>query len=148
MAMYVIMLIAVSKRQNWADKKWMKLLLSIGIFAPLSIYIMQAINQYKFESLDGGFAISMILLVISYIFVRWIKKSLSEYSVAFFCAIAILLLAITKTVDEFTPGTEFEIFGFLINALAVIALFFYAYKYYREASLHFVVKKSLKTEAE
>lgn len=148
MTLYASLLVTVHKGQDWADKKWMKLLLSIGIFAPLSAYIMYAIINYDLKSLDGGFAISMILLVISYIFVRWIKKSLSEYSVAFFCAIAILLLAITRTLSEFIPVSEYEIFSFFINAAAVIALFFYAYKYYRETSLLFKTETTPNKEVE
>lgn len=128
LGLYAAMLMAVKFGEEWLDKKWTKLVLAIGFFVPISIYMLIAIVGYKTKYLDLGFWVSLGLFVLIYSFEKFVQKSLPEYSVGFFCATLILIFALTRTIVAIV---DVDMFGFLINGGLIIGLFYYAYKYYR-----------------
>ncbi len=140
LTIYMLAQFAMSKGENWLNKKWIKLLLAIGVFAPITIYIFGLIGEYDIKNLDWAFGIAAFIFIGLYIFVKWIKKSIEEYSVAYFCALSILIFLVIRAGFEFA-GDGFIEGLFLFLAVFVIASLYFGYKYFRYVTKDF--KESL-----
>lgn len=130
---YIAMQAAMKMGENWLDKKWVKLLLAIGIFVPFSVYIIIAIAELRASNFDTGFWVSLVLFVGVYLFEKFINKSLPEYSVGFFCATLVIIFTLCRLIFEASAD-----FGALLLCGGVsIGIFYFAYKYYQYATRDF-----------
>jgi len=133
---YSLAQFAMSRGENWLNKKWIKLLLAIGVFAPITIYAFSLIVEYDVKDLDWALGVAASVFIALYAFVRWVKKSIEEYSVGYFCAVAISMFLVIRAGFEFADGNIFE-FLFLFSAVFIIASLYYSYKYFRHVTRDF-----------
>ena len=131
---YAAMLVAVKKGEGWLDKKWIKLLLAIGMFLPVTGYVFDVLMDMRGSDFDAGFWLSVVIFGCVYLYEKLVRKSLPEYSVGFFCLTVIVIFGVTRNIYEFVSG---EFGGFLLSAGVVIGLFYGAYKYYQHATRDF-----------
>ncbi len=136
LAVYIFSQVALNKGENWLDKKWIRLLLSIGVFAPITLYVFGAIEGYNIKDLNGGFWVANFIFVGMYLFVKFIKKSIEEYSVGFFCMLIIVMYLVLSSVFNYANNDTVELV-FLFSAAFITALFYYGYKYFRHVTKGF-----------
>ncbi|MGL1920346.1 MAG: DUF2157 domain-containing protein [Hyphomicrobiales bacterium] len=134
---YGAMLLAIHKGEQWLDKKWARILIAIGIFAPLSTYVLVDIVELNRHSFAIGFWMSLALFVAVYLFEKFIIKSLPEYSVGFFFATVIIVSAVVRFIIEYVTDSGAAEFSFFLMMGAVVGIFYFAYKYYRHVSANF-----------
>lgn len=133
--LYIIAKITIEKSQTWLDKQWVRLLLSIGIFAPVTIAIIDVIIDYRMRDLDIRLAIYFTIFVSFYACAKWIIKGFDEYSVGFFSAMLIIGTLVVRSIFEI-PGDHY-ISQFFLNTIFIIALIKYGYQYYRYVTKDF-----------
>lgn len=134
LTVYIAMLAAVKMGENWLDKKWIKLLLAIGIFLPVTGYVFGVLLDMRGSDFDAGFWVSVVIFGCVYLYEKFISKSLPEYSVGFFCLTLIVIFGVARSMLEFVSD---EFGGFLLSGVLVIGLFYGAYKYYQHATRDF-----------
>ena len=134
LAIYIAMLVAVKMGEDWLDKKWIKLLLAMGMFLPITGYVFGALLDMRASDFDTGFWLCVVIFGGVYLYVKFIRKSLPEYSVGFFCLTLIVIFAVTRSMLEFVSDA---FGGFLLSGVLVIGLFYGAYKYYLHATRDF-----------
>lgn len=139
-AIYALAQFAMSKGEDWLNKKWIKLLLAIGVFAPITMYVFRLIEKYDIKYLDWSLWVAAFIFIGLYIFAKLIKKSIEEYSVGYFCTISILIFLGIRTGFEFA-GDDFIELLLLFMAVFVITSLYFGYKYFRYVTRDF--KESL-----
>lgn len=130
---YAVMLFAIKVGEDWLGKKWVRLLLAIGIFAPLAWFMIIDIAELNNRSFKLGFWVSFVLFIGVYLFEKFINKSLPEYSVGFFFATIIIVTLVVRLIFEYVTDGGAGEFGFFLMMGAVIGIFYFAYKYYKHA---------------
>lgn len=134
LALYCAALLAIKLGEDWLDKRWMRLILAVGIFVPISFYAFDALIDFRARDFDIGFWISVGIFAAVYLYEKFISKSITEYSVGFFCLTVLVIFGISRSILEFIDD---DFGGFLLNGLVVIGLLYGAYKYYQHATQSF-----------
>ncbi len=138
LCLYIGAEIAIKLKQKWLDKKWVKIFLAVGIFAPITYYLLDLITDAKPDRVDLRVMGMLVVFSAVYIYVKWIKRSLAEYSVAFFSAVIILGYLVVKAIFDITESIDDAyILTFLIEAGFIVLLLKYAYQYFKFATQNF-----------
>ncbi|MCF6343327.1 MAG: DUF2157 domain-containing protein [Devosiaceae bacterium] len=138
LGIYFAMQFALKMGEQWLDKQWLKILLAICIFVPLTLYIIQFIFDIKLADLKIYDWLAPVLFIGFYAYIRWIKKAVNEFSVGFICLVTIAVSAIARIIFQ---NTSYEI-SYLLSGVITVAIFYYAYQYYKKTIAGFAGSKS------
>ncbi len=138
LVIYFAMQFALKMGEQWLDKQWLKILLAICIFVPLTFYIIQFVFDIKLTDLQPSDWLAPVLFIGFYAYIRWIKKAVNEFSVGFICLVIIVVSMIARIIFQ---NTSYEI-SYLLSGIITVTIFYYAYQYYKKTIANFAGNKS------